>query len=90
MFLSSRRGTIGESIQQELADDRESILEELGPEARWPDDRRHAPISTTPYGDLADPSNRAEVLAWLRERLNRYINALRPRVQAIADDMDLS
>jgi len=92
VFVGSRRGTVGAEAQDRLRRDRAAIDGELGFAVAWADDdpdSRHFPICSRDDGDLNDPSNRAEVLAWLRTRTNSFINVIRPRVAAIARDMGL-
>lgn len=91
VFVGSRQGTVGVDVQEKLREFRDEIDRDLGFEVDWRlgERTRHFPICYREYGDLTDPSQRTEVIAWLRERINAFVNAFRPRVQAIGEEMGL-
>jgi hypothetical protein len=37
---------------------------------------------------LADPDDRARAFAWLAERVNAFVNVMRPRVRSAAADYE--
>lgn len=90
IFFTGTRTGFGGEIARAMVPELEDILEELGPEARQTEPKpgkinigeAHA------LGSLQDPDNRAELVAWMRERANRYVNLFRPRVEAIAETLD--
>lgn len=90
IFFTGTRTGFGGEIARAMLPEIEDILEELGPESRQTEPKSgkinigeaHA------LGSLQDPNNRAELVAWMRERVNRYVNVFRPRVEEIADALD--
>lgn len=91
VFVSSRQGTVGVEVQQKLLDYKDEINRNLGFDIDWRVGQRtrHFPICSRDYGDLTDPSQRREVLVWLRERINAFVNVFRPRVEGIVQEMGL-
>lgn len=86
--LSSSRGGAGEAAMYAIADDRDAVLKELGGTASVLATRDGRP-RVTDYlaaGPLDDPEVRKRAFAWLSERVNTFVNVLRPRVRsAVAD-----
>ena len=86
LFFTGTRTGFGGEIARAMLEDRDSILEELGPNARitQPKPGKVDIGEAMPLGDLKDPANRKAVTLWLRERANHYINVFRPRVEEVA------
>lgn len=91
VFLSFRSGSIGQRVAQSLADSSgDRFLAELGGTARIGDkdgtpvfrDRRF-------FGDLTNPEVGSAAKAWLAERVNRFVNVLRPAVRSAAADLEM-
>lgn len=90
IFFTGTRTGFGGEIARAMLPEIEDILEELGPEARQtePKPGKINIGEAHTLGSLTDSLNRAELITWMRERLNRYVNVFRPRVEAIADRLD--
>jgi hypothetical protein len=83
LFLSGNVNSPGERAAQAIADQAEAISGELGPKAEV-DFRTERPIVAQQLAvrDLEDPGDRAMAIAWLQERTNAFVNALRPRIRS--------
>lgn len=89
IFFTGTRTGIGGEIARAMLPELEDIREELGPEARQTEPKSgkinigeaHA------LGSLSDSDNRARLVEWMRERVNRYVNVFRPRVEVIAETL---
>jgi len=87
VFLSSSRNSAGEYAMQVVADEWQQIKEELNGTAQLVQaDGRPRIIDSLKAGILDDPEVRRRAFEWLAERVNTFINVLRPRVRsAVAD-----
>lgn len=87
VFLSSSRNSAGEYAMQVVADEWQQIRQELNGTAQLLQaDGRPRIIDSLKAGSLEDANSRGRAFAWLAERVNTFINVLRPRVRsAVAD-----
>ncbi len=90
IFFTGTRTGLGGEIARAMLPEIDDILEELGPEARQtePKPGKINIGESHIMGSLTDPQNRAALIGWMRERVNRYVNVFRPRVEAIAEILD--
>lgn len=90
IFFTGTRTGFGGEIARAMLPEIEDILEELGPEARQTEPKSGKINIGEAHilGSLHDPNNRAQLVEWMRERVNRYVNVFRPRVEAIAETLD--
>lgn len=88
LFLSSNLNSVGERAAQELATHAAELAAELGPGATidFAKDRPDIADELSVH-DLEDPADRARALAWLQERTNAFVNALRPRIRSALRDL---
>ncbi len=88
VFLSSTRGTVGERASQAIVEEWDSVREELGGSARLSTDPygRQRIGDSASFGALDDSAIRQQAFVWLGERVNRFINILRPRVRSFVAD----
>lgn len=87
IFLSCHRNTPGDHARQVILDSWDEVQKLLGGSARLETEGgRQAIIDKRVFGSLADPAVRADAFKWLAERVNRFVNVLRPRVRAAAAD----
>lgn len=88
VFLSSSRNTPGEYAMRAVAEQWEQVQAELGGNAQLvgTDDRPQIRSSRS-FGDLEKPEVRKAAFAWLSERVNAFVNALRPRVRSAVADL---
>ena len=88
LFTSFTVGSTGESIVRTLAKDWDVIGEALGNGASLGNkDGRPRIKEARRVGDLTDPNVQNVARRWLAERTNAFVNVLRPRIRAIADDL---
>jgi hypothetical protein len=87
VFLASSRNSAGEFAMLAIADDWAAVKTELGGtvELRERDKRPHI-IDAKVVGPLGQADVRKRGFAWLAERVNTFVNVMRPRVRsAVAD-----
>ena len=86
--LSSSRNSPGEAAMYSAADEWESIREELGGSAKLLENKGRPRITEfRVVGDLTSPGVRSAAFEWLRERVNAFVNVLRPRVRSAVADL---
>lgn len=84
VFLAGKKSELP-GILDSLNDEREQILSELpgGTQERLQGDPERPGFAC--YAQLGDFTNDDECRAWLEQQLNHFVNALRPRLKAIAN-----
>lgn len=88
VFLSAHRNTPGDYAMRAIADDWESVKTALGGTAYRTENKYGQPrvIDAFKTGPLDQPDARRAAFAWLAERVNTFVNVMRPRVRsAVAD-----
>lgn len=88
VFLSSQRGTVGEYAMLAITDDADNVLEELGGTARLSQakDGRPRIVDSFRVASLSEEATREQAFDWLADRVNTFVNVMRPRVRsAVAD-----
>lgn len=87
VFLSSSRNSPGEYAMRVIADDWENVRKELNGTARLTEfEGRPRIVDSRSVGPLDRPDLRKQGFAWLTERVNSFVNVLRPRVRAAVSD----
>lgn len=87
LYLSSSRASAGEAALQSILLEAEEIQAELGGTAHIGEVRGRATVQDwLRAGDLSDARIRARAFTWLRERVNVFVNVLRPRVRRSSQD----
>ncbi len=85
VLLSCHSSGVGETVRQAVIDDWEAVRTAIGGAVRLDKEGgRQTVIDTLNCGPTDGTPAREEALAWLRERVNAFINALRPRVRSAA------
>jgi hypothetical protein len=86
--LSSNRNSVGEQASRALAVHADEIAAELGPGATINfGGERPVIAQDLTVKDLEDLEERARAIAWLQERTNAFINAIRPRIRSALRDL---
>ncbi|MDR6412254.1 UNVERIFIED_ORG: hypothetical protein ABIC62_005670 [Burkholderia sp. 1595] len=87
VFLSSHRNSAGEQAMRAIVDEWGAVKDQLGGSAKLIEkNKRPRIIDARTFGPLEQPEARKEAFAWLAERVNTFVNVLRPRVRsAVAD-----
>ena len=82
VFLSGNGNSVGQRAAQMLEPAQQDLQRELGSSATvtfgedWPAINDRFTVNS-----LADLTDRASAIVWLRERINVFVNALRPRIR---------
>ena len=90
VFLNFAKGALGQTAYARLKEEAEDLQAELdGPDIIWePDPERGGLIcQKRTYEDVLDPANREDMLAFLTETTNRFVNTFRPRLESIAENL---
>jgi len=87
VLLSSSRNSAGEYAMQAIADDWRVVKDQLGGSARVIEYQGRPRITDSrKVGPLEQAEVRKRGFAWLAERVNTFVNVMRPRVRsAVAD-----
>ena len=87
VMLSSFRNSAGEFAMQAVADDWEEVKGELNGTAKLIDrEGRPCILDSFSQGSLDSAEVRLRAFDWLRDRVNTFVNVLRPRIRsAVAD-----
>jgi hypothetical protein len=88
LFLSSWRNTAGAYAMQAIVEDWGAVKAELGGSAKLSTvkDGRSTVIDSLPVGSLDQAEVRERAFSWLAERVNTFVNVMRPRVRSAAAD----
>ncbi len=85
VYLSSWRNTAGGYSMEAITEDWDTIKGLLGGTARLVDkDGRPRIVDSLTLGSLEQPETRKRGFAWLAERVNTFVNVLRPRMRSAA------
>ena len=89
VFLSSSRNSAGEFAMQMVADAWEDIKSDLGGTATIIDrSGRKTVADSKTFPALSTPEGRSEAFSWLAERVNTFINVVRPRIRSAVIDYE--
>ncbi len=74
-----------------IADEWDTVKAELGGSARLieKEDGRPRMVDSLDTGPLGQPEVRKLAFAWLTERVNMFVNVMRPRVRSASADYQL-
>jgi hypothetical protein len=87
VFLSSSRNSAGDYAMQAIADEWVTVQDQLGGTAEViQEEGRPRIIDKRTFGNLDQPQVRKKAFAWLAERVNTFVNVMRPRVRSAAVD----
>jgi hypothetical protein len=87
VFLSSTHNSVGDYARQALVDDWDAVKDQLGGTAKVTEEGgRPVILDCRKFGPLDHPEVRSKAFAWLAERVNTFVNVLRPRVRSAARD----
>ena len=89
LTLSYSSGYIGENAVKSLMTDLQAIQDQLGGDVQVSNIGGKEKIYEEKIvGDLHSATVRAEAFGWLRQRLDAWVNVLRPRIRSIIQDME--
>lgn len=88
VYLTFYKGELGDRLFERLREDRESIDKDLGVPVEWTsEDGKHRVIAFKDFPDIRDPQYRDEIMAFLADRANRFVNAFRTRIERIVEEL---
>ena len=88
VYLTFRKGALGDRVFEELKQDRDRIDEELGVPIEWTSrDGKHRVDAVKNFPDIRDPQYRDDILDFLSDRTNRFVNAFRARIERIVEEL---
>ena len=91
LYLTWTRSTPGEYAMQVIVADWDRIKEELGGTAKLSErSGRLRPMDSRQFHPLSSHEVRKQAFAWLAERVNTFVNVLRPLVRSAAADYRVS
>jgi hypothetical protein len=90
VYLSSFRNSPGDYAMKAIAQDWDAVKDELGGTARLGEvrDGRRTVIDSQQFGSLDQAEVRKRAFSWLAERVNTFVNVMRPRVRSAAADYE--
>lgn len=87
VFLSASRNSAGERAMQAIVDAWDDIRTDLGDTATIVDrSGRKTVFDNKTFPTLNAPDEREAAFAWLAERVNTFVNVVRPRVRSVVID----
>ena len=87
VFLTFVRGGFGDVAYPRLLEEKEEIECQLAVEVDWESDGvKHSITSRKVFPDIRAPECRSEIKEFLGDRINRFVNVFRPRLQRIAEE----
>ncbi|WP_340587308.1 hypothetical protein [Erythrobacter alti] len=88
LTLGWSKGYVGEEAGQALVRDWDSFRHQLNGEAKITEIRGRETITERfAAGDLSQTENREAAFAWLRDRLNDWVNVIRPEVRSLVAEL---
>jgi len=88
LYFTLRRGDFADLVYERLKTMREEIDRELEVEVSWnSEDGKHWIECSRQYDDPHAPEHREGIKAFLALNLNRFVNALRPRMARIVEEL---
>lgn len=89
LFLSASRNSPGESAREAILENWDTVRPALNGTVRSEKDKygRYGIADSRLVGDLNNPGIRTDAFKWLAERVNTFVNVLRPLIRdAVADE----
>jgi hypothetical protein len=89
VYLTFKKGAIGNRLYQSLQADKQAIEESLGVAVEWESDgAKHWIISRQHFTGVLIDDHREAVQSWLTDRVNRYVNVFRPRIERLIKESE--
>jgi hypothetical protein len=88
VFLTFRRGEFADQAYKLLRGQRKEIDREIGIPVLWESaDDKHKIVERMRLDDIRSDDHRAEVKDFFADRVNRFVNVFRPRLERIVESM---
>ena len=90
VFLTFSRGDYADHVYKILLTEKETIDKELDIAVEWEskDDGKYLVCAYRKYDNPKDEKHREEIKVFLNNTINQFVNAFRPRLSRIAEDLD--
>jgi hypothetical protein len=83
VYLTFPKGAVGDRLYEGLQNDKEAVDKALGVPVSWESDgQKHWIISNEHFTGVFD-KHRQQVHSWLADRVNRYVDVFRPRLERL-------
>ena len=85
VWLILTKGALADRLYARLYEDREAIEAELGIPVEWESEAggKYRIATKKRFPDLKAPEHREEIRCWLADRVNRFVNVFRPRLERL-------
>ncbi len=88
IVLKFTRTELGDRVYERLFEERKTINEDLGVPVEWnTENNQHSVDAFQPIPDIRDPQHREQMMVFLEDRANRFVNAFRTRIQRIVEEL---
>lgn len=89
VFLTFTRGELANHIYQALAEEKEAIAEDIGIPLTWSSDGdKHTIGNSLSVTDIRAKENENKLMQYYTDKINRFVNTFRPRLQRISQEFD--
>jgi len=90
VYLTFAKGSDGDRLYKMLEEDKDAVTTALGVPADWESDgAKHWIISRRQFSNgVLIEDHRQEVQSWLADRVNRYVNVFRPRIERMVRESE--
>ena len=90
VYLRFASGELGDRLYESLEEEKETIEKEIGMPIEWRDASvsKLCSVSTRRIygkGGAKNPENREEILEFLCDAINRFVNTFRPRLKRLSE-----
>ena len=88
IVLKFTRSELGDRVYERLFEERKTIDEDLGVPVEWiTENDQHRVDAFQPIPDIRDPQHREQMMDFLEDHANRFVNAFRTRIQRIVEEL---
>ena len=88
VYLAFPKGPVGDRLHEGLRSDKEAIEKALGIPVSWESDgQKHYITSDEHFTGILD-EHRKQVQSWLSDRIDRYVDVFRPRLEKLIREGD--
>jgi hypothetical protein len=90
VYLTFSKGPLGDRMYRTLEEDKDAIEKAIGVSISWESDgAKHWIISREQFtGGVLIEQHRQHVQSWFADRVNRYVNVFRPRIERLVRESE--
>lgn len=88
VFLKFRKGSLADRLYSSLLEESDEIEKEIGQPLEWEElgDSEYMICLAKSFPGLRSPEHQEEVIAFLRDTINRFVNTFRPRLKRLTEE----